>query len=553
MDVPDIFFQICVHLEDEALSKLVIPRFWSTLKQLLQSDNFWYRRTEYIAKRALAHRPDIEWKRVYYTLLATMRWQQHHNALPSETVWQNMDYVPSLLVLEEVYSKPEWDSEDISLVWKNIQSVEVLSYLLKKKYIETDSDNILTCLHSACRQGREALVKKLLMMLDDQIEKEDLSFDELSDLKLSEQRCATDAIEGGHLNILKLILKRSHTEGDEEMELLSRALDGPSEEILSYVWDLGYNYDINSVVQLAIDNNSKLFYFILPELELDDEQKKVVLRSAILEGASNVIKTLLDSGIELLFNSNMLHNAVERGQKAFVQYILDRDKEVEITSDMLEEGMHQGPDMLAILLRDPRSDPMLIVDNVADVEIRRREIVKLLLEDERTEVEKLRSSTVGVMIHALGNSLSHKYEGARIALLEVGTSLSRIPTREKIIEKAKASGTYSLVLSFILLKKPTRQELVKWMIKIRNRELQLVAQEVVAEVNKEGEEAMPPDIKLSWARALMWRMLYPGLTLSDIISDLRDEGITQLEMDRVALLLGLYLGGEAIASEIEKR
>src|SRR6185436_15153568 len=76
---------------------------------------------------------------------------------------------------------------------------------------------------------------------------------------------------------------------------------------------------------------------------------------------------------------------------------------------------------------------------------------------------------------------------------------------------------YSIVLRFVILKRPTARELVDWMIELKDQRLAIAAHNIIGDKLTLDPELLPLE-------ALLVAMLYPTLSLEDLIADLKEEG-----------------------------
>ena len=65
----DIISEICYRLDDQALFDLAASQnLYPLVNELLKSNIFYWRRTEYIAGMSLDYKANVDWKPIYYTV-----------------------------------------------------------------------------------------------------------------------------------------------------------------------------------------------------------------------------------------------------------------------------------------------------------------------------------------------------------------------------------------------------------------------------------------------------------------------------------------------------
>lgn len=190
MNNEDILLLIVVQLDNQTLAKLLYPDLWPSLKRLLSDQTFWYQRCQHlVSPRIPSLLPsEVDWRRVYRTLYHTLLNKQ----------WYHLDYLPSIFVLEGLDIEPDLDCP--MWLWSNIESSEVLQYMLEKKYIEPEMECISECLERAAHIGCSEIISPLLALGDKRIY--DVEFCEES--YSFEALC--NALASGHRDIAIILL-----------------------------------------------------------------------------------------------------------------------------------------------------------------------------------------------------------------------------------------------------------------------------------------------------------------------------------------------------------
>ncbi|CAH6419584.1 Hypothetical protein POVR2_LOCUS90 [uncultured virus] len=179
MDNFDIFCNIAVQLDDRVLLA-IYPCYPEQIKSLFSNQSFFFLRSQFVAERSLLHRPNVNWSRIYYAILRAIDEQQDNKLVPG------LSYLPSLLILIELYGEPCYQSYDT--LWRQVDNMKVLDYLLEN-YLDTEDQRmILKATERAAWRGDTKIVRRLLAMVD----REEVSPDRL---KKSLTNAAINSIE----------------------------------------------------------------------------------------------------------------------------------------------------------------------------------------------------------------------------------------------------------------------------------------------------------------------------------------------------------------------
>lgn len=557
MDIPDVFSEIAVRLDDETLAKLVTPAFLPTLRLVLSNQDFWRRRCSFVVSVELSSRPDVDWRRVYRTLLETERqrleqleqgpdlshpyYTAQQSGMPQQVIWRHLDYAPALPVLEEVYGKPQWDETEESKVAGEIETTEVLTNIIAAHYIAPSTENILSCLYTACVHGREALILLTLSILD--VIKDEIGFTDDEEEAIREQIevCAAAAARAGQLASLEHLPDFALTGG----QLSLAAIEGGNESVLRFVLTQT-KLDGRELIDAAMKSESRLFQIVLEHFHLPDVAlAELFLGNIVLANGDEAINKLaVYHKIESLdIRERMLSRVVNARNLSLLSSILKLDKEVQITPDMMRAAFVGGSELLSIVLADPRG---LDTENIeallgkARVTRKASKIARLVLD--RVPVQDLSPRSVQVLFQILDLIIAERVRGASVArdIAEVDTRTPGVDVKTE----AMRDSLYAHTLRFILLKRPTAAELADWMIELDDPELQQAASSALTRVK----------IGPMWTRALMSCMLYPTLRLTRLFSELREESMRRAsesrELERAAAVIGVYLGMQGVRDRI---
>jgi hypothetical protein len=142
--------------------------------------------------------------------------------------------------------------------------------------------------------------------------------------------------------------------------------------------------------------------------------------------------------------------------------------------------------------------------------------------------------SIRLFIWTLGLRILDKVKG-----FVLGESLSGVLAREQLGRVLERDGMYSMILRVILIKQPSGSQLLDWMVGMRDKKLSLAAESVISDSECSDLELLP-------IRALILSILYPTLSVQDLVTDLRTEGANPDTIARAARLVGAYLGEEEI-------
>lgn len=517
MDIPDVFSEIAVRLDDETLARLAVLGFLPVMRVVLANQDFWYRRTSFLASHAsdrvkggLKPRSDVDWRRIYRTLAAT---SDSSSPGQEQVIWRHLDYVPALLVLEEVYGRPDWEKRgDIEEVWYEIESESALEYMLDEEFLTSYASGLGACLESAAENGRDELIEDLLERLNAYLEETD----EWQDEDIAERaidKAAEIAARERRATTLELLIEGKHRELDENSDLITAAIEGEDKDVMRYLLSQYAYSDIEPIDLMKSAVNSTLIPFLVDHYHTPIEELFPLFELAVECDATATIDFLLERGVgsDPDFRwGDLLMQAVKRDQSKLVRFILEHDSEVEITTKLINKAR---PASLAVLLANPRSpDPMTMMDSLlrerhwwsAEVEKNARAI----LDTPRVRVERLSKAQLETFFDILEESLEDRLRDVDAAL--------RLWTRENAIHVALGHSTFALTLRFLLLKSPSSVQLADWMIEMNNAEFREVAERVVS-----GEGVRP---ELTWILALMFAMLYPNWGTGGIYQEIRGTG-----------------------------
>lgn len=529
----DALFEIAVRLDDASL--LALYRVQRDQIQKLFGDNSWWRaRTESAAKKKLADR-DANWSKIYYALLDEMSANDDKRI----QFQSGLDYLPSFLVLEEVYGTPEWEEQDRRKALERISSPEVLEHALSVGLLDRqDASGI----EQYAKNGWTDMLRPIyLLMKANSEEGEGLEI-----FQDSLYRACILAIENNHPDALEVLVPML-------LENAARDLAFYTGEILSNVLRLD---------PAKID--VVRFLNVISPLYSD---MKASVKDAIVghnAGNADVIQLLVDQGL-LSLDDLDIDDAVKRGRQSIISFLVDRGYVPDnLPWDEILEQVSLGPlfsrvgyvaylltktspavkdnralkiavqkdlhGVLDLLLKDARLDPM---DNIRGVlesgkrhgsdessALRVESTVSLghagrwgynhaiarILEDDRVRVELMDLSTLRLALLWRESGTDH-YGSKTEDKIRAYTLATGLSSRE-LGQRLEQSDLYAMLLRFILVKLPDNQELVDWMIEQDSSDFQIVATSILTN--------RPVPAQLLPFEVLLLCALYPIVSMADL-------------------------------------
>ncbi|CAH6419569.1 Hypothetical protein POVR2_LOCUS74 [uncultured virus] len=219
MNSKDILYQVALNLASlTTLGKLIYPMFWPTINLVLSDQHFWYERAKQVNAKLV---PDssLDWRRICISLEAT--------SLDPDLVWTKLDYIPTLVVLTDTFGKQAWHWCSILRLWEQIETPEVLAWLLEHEIIEPDHCCAYKCLGVSISLERVDMLKPLFALLESQGEG-----DETYELDLLHQ-----AIVQGRISLVNCLLEtcQSLSQIDDTDLLLSSAIKSGQADMVEYI------------------------------------------------------------------------------------------------------------------------------------------------------------------------------------------------------------------------------------------------------------------------------------------------------------------------------
>lgn len=145
----DTLFEIAARVDDETLLALY-PAHREQISWLISDNNWWYIRTQHLVGQRLINR-QANWSRIYY-------------ALDHEVLGSDFDYLPSVLVYEELHGphNEDWSEETERAVWKLVADPDVLEYFISTGQLHPLK---VTGIENAVKKGWVSMVEPLYRLM----------------------------------------------------------------------------------------------------------------------------------------------------------------------------------------------------------------------------------------------------------------------------------------------------------------------------------------------------------------------------------------------------
>lgn len=169
-------------------------------------------------------------------------------------------------------------------------------------------------------------------------------------------------------------------------------------------------------------------------------------------------------------------------------------------------------------------------------------VADILIRDERVDIERMELGTLRLFLWILDPYLKDRLDGyVKGATASGNTNYGREEVSRRIED---GTDLFSVVLRFIILKRPSGSELTKWMISQKNEKMILAARSIV-------EDTRVDDTEARWLRALLLIALYPTMDLEESLTFLKEERMDNGSIALAAKISGAYLGESGIRSRLK--
>lgn len=512
--------EICSKLNDETLHNLgryardiALVR---ALTSLLRDNSFWYERTKYLARmmRAktgstlpcseLLRNKDVDWTTVYYILVTTRSLSKKRLPPDSQLGIISRRYVSglrclqALLILIQIYGEPQDMRLVVSLLVDSlltIKDVEVFQFLVSKKYVKYD---------------RSLITKHIEMMLSKEVGRDDpniLAFllDQLEEVTIMRYNISLhyliQTIAHGYFLSTQLLLNRYQLEGVQRDTALEVAVSRGRVDMTKLLLEK-YTASVEIIdeqLQVAI-LNPELFLLLLSRSSFSTwsrERTLSLFSLAIDSEVPEVARELLALRPELALKITLAHlHAAIRDNRARIIPLLLKYVDPSLDAKLVLEASRVSSETMKAILADertilgcldevilscsdvPHSEKLYIGEDVGIGDVLLAVMEKAVLSssryeseqdrinaredgtesrantlilDKRLQIENLNIRQVRLLFWALEATIEGDLE--RMSLHLDRAVLSRA------IEEDSSRG---LVLRFLILKRPTKSDLLRW-------------------------------------------------------------------------------------------
>lgn len=536
-------------------NRTLLALFNSSLREQVRktynNNLFWKARTEHLAGRSLAIQGNVDWKRVYYDVHSSMLEIEEEDILLKQAQREvgayffGFDYLPSLLTLIQVHGKPLLESHPAASpsrvsalvvsrssitwstnehfqksLWKHITSPEVMHYLLNEGLLLVGEGD---------RYAQEGL-------LEAAFHNRDWMIDPILSVIQSDKRQAAVAIavgyavSGEHLSMVKLLMSKASIVVDHL--ILYHVAKKGTKKITEYFLPWMTTDLWQDMVNQAIEfDNADSLEVILKKAKLSREAMQALFQSARRSsGRVTVLLDKLDPSLKgKTTYAGLLSSTIGSkisGERELITYLLTKLKIADEGSKLLQLAVKRRDNTaLQALVSDARVDPTAIINQLLNATQGQSDMVDTLILSPRLLVEDLNEDTLRWIVGSWIDSVRDRMNGLVQAS---GSDLS-------VLSLLSGDDLHSLLLRLLIVKRPTKQELMKWMLEKKDKRLITSAQLVLRDEISSDSELVP-------IQALMLCLLYPGNTYSEQVSSLVASGLTEDELRLSKQLLAAYFG-----------
>ncbi|CAH6419574.1 Hypothetical protein POVR2_LOCUS79 [uncultured virus] len=481
MDNQDILKQIAHKLDDETLLALLLNLHLTSQQASSLLDNiFWHWRTEHLVGRELQERPNADWKAIYYGLsrpIASVRSDYAKEGLLRDEFQRGLaSGLDVLLVQFEMYGKPIADVEQGRLLVRRVQDLSVLKYLIEQSYIEYNEDLAEIHIGYVVDHNKPDLAQFAV----EHINIKQLWHDSVIDY-------LTRA--GKNLEVFKILYLAFNLPEWYLVDVLINVAASGSRDTLSFLIE-GYEFHKDQLVGAATEavrtDSASNLELILGKYDFGKDVRASLLKEAVTSNSPDCALILYDRGRYLVSAREWreyLYRAIEEEySRVIVKMALDN---IIITDrdelELLVMASTRSASILNVVLSDERIDIESNIDqlleNVPYSELEGTAMT--IAQHPRVNLDTISVSTSGMLFSVL-----------RPLIREL---LEQIGLEEKEARDVLEDGTdlYSSILRYILFKRPSKVQLMDWLIEKRDIHLSLVASNVLEDKLSNKPELVP--------------------------------------------------------------
>lgn len=384
MDNLDILFHIFSKLEDAVLFQLYLIGFREELSKLLFDNLFWKERVKNSAQATLKLEGElgdrVVWKRVYYALEKSKEVIPEQGMLPflvfdkkeiGTHYFYGLDYLPSLLVLLQIYPEPSWAQyrEKTMCVWKYSSDVEVIRYLVSRGLLPLghEDEYLVYGLLQYAVGGKHWMLQPLLAMIEDGNRREitarhivmhSISSKDMVTIKMGVElaRLSTSDSPSYRSEILGHVGKHGDGECTSFFLDLYRVTLGATYEDMA---DRAIDYDNSSGLQVLLERanytfeqKQELFYRVCGSL---------FARGSILRMLDELDPTIKGKKTY----GQLLNHAIKTDDSELVKYLLTKVSPATNSNQAVKTAAKKSNmQILNLLLSDERIDPDTAIKDV---------------------------------------------------------------------------------------------------------------------------------------------------------------------------------------------
>ena len=516
------------------------------MRSALASNDFWYRRVKILSRTPdLTQRSKVDWKRVYYGIEDRSNLSTFMSNYPSElSSAYGLEDIDTLLVFEEIYGQRSWKDE-MSGIWSAIKDAKVLDHLLTTNQLTYDNNDIRMLI--AMAQNNLALIQHALELMPE------------SDRLEEERDLIVNAANEGRSNVVEFLLTLDHIANDVGLleEALGMAASRRGDQVtIRLLADRITNRSIleESVKRAVQSGNGEALLVLMEILHTTRDEMNGLLEQALASKREGSILVLLQKGIrsDLLRSLDFLLASIKHDHLRIVPLILkhvspvSRDNtalklaatsplmfQILFADQRIKIGQSLGPIIKASRHADKKDNALFrgIADNPSlsatqyntnsgiyagsmgdSANLRAEQVAEMLVQDDRVVVEDLNKSQLRLLSWSLLGHTRQLVDTMESASKFIGKKIDRWEIGG-IIED---SSSYSLLLRYILLKRPSKLQLMDWIIDRED-----------LNYSDPATRVLDNNLSLSSARvpiqALFMSLLYPKMKLEEILDQFRTD------------------------------
>lgn len=497
----DVLTEICLKLDDDSLFRFArTTQLWAEATRMLSSDLFWKRRVERAVGQPLTSSKCGIWMRAYYAILAMhAETEESSTGIIGYVYRAGLGDLDIFLILLQIRPTSSAEMEELLRIDGSEVSRSVFVWLMEQKLVTYDSDQQMVdqidhLVYVDVVAEPEAAAVLVELMSADYMHQH---WDECHALTV-------DLASVGYTNALIVLLDKYEYTNDD---LVSLSIDA-------------MNNDRNETAMMLLARAK------LDEKQVDDLFDMVLERRPCPRLARLLIK--LDPRKKDDIKASVLSDAIRVGDEDTVEFFLDYHSAKGAVRQALIAACRTGSSMLSIILSHPNVDPMQHITAVleelsGDVTTARRvqrtswvhpppsvgswtlDAIDALLLNPRVKVELFDWSTMRLLLWMLRTS----------------------PQVEVVAHLIEGESLYSLILRYVVLKRPSNDQLRAWMDSLNRDDVR----EATMATRRREWTAQHVSIQ-----ALLFRLLHPTMTEQDVLQSMRLSGVGE-----EAIALGLQL------------